>query len=294
MTSGPWAPRVVPFFVWIVVMAGEGFLRGPWPWTWPILYAAKCLAVGWLLWRYRRWIPEVNWRFHWTVLPSAVFLLVGWICLGWWMAGEFALRLDALLAGDPAGTVLQYPESQARPALAMAEPTFFQQLQQQWWPAFFYGAVLLKLIGMGLLVPMFEELFTRSALLRALNKWHRTKVGIIQFACDVPILGERVFHTRIGEAATREPPALTEQLKNTTVGVMGATGVIGSTVLFASWHAPRDWPGAVLCGLVWCLLLWWTNRGDNKLGLGPVIWSHALVNALLWGYTLWSGDWQFL
>jgi len=46
--------------------------------------------------------------------------------------------------------------------------------------------------------------------------------------------------------------------------------------------------------LVWCALVWWTNRGSHRLGLGPVIWSHAITNALLWGYTIWSGDWQFI
>jgi len=25
-----------------------------------------------------------------------------------------------------------------------------------------------------------------------------------------------------------------------------------------------------------------------------VIWAHCITNALLWAYTVWTGDWQFL
>jgi hypothetical protein len=33
---------------------------------------------------------------------------------------------------------------------------------------------------------------------------------------------------------------------------------------------------------------------SGRLGLGPIIWSHGLTNALLWLYTLTSDDWRFL
>jgi hypothetical protein len=296
MAAGPWLPRVAPFFVWIVLMAIEGQVRTytPLVWLWPVLYAGKCAVVCWLLWRYRRLISEVNWRFHWTVVPSAVLLLIAWIGLGWLMAGEFGERFSALMQGDPRGTVLPYNDPANVPVMATTEPTFYQKLQSDWPAGFFALGIGLKLVGMAVVVPMFEELFTRSALLRGLNKWRQTKTGLLQIACDLPGIGERLMHARAGEAATRQPPAFTEQLKTTAVGTLGVTGVALSTLLFASWHAMRDWPGALACGLVWCAMVWWTNRGENKLGLGPVIWSHALVNALLWGYTLWSGDWQFL
>jgi hypothetical protein len=141
---------------------------------------------------------------------------------------------------------------------------------------------------------MFEELFTRSAILRAANRWPLTKTGLIQFACDLPIVGEWMIHTRAGERASQQPPAFTQQLQATAVGTLGVTGVIASTLIFTVSHLVRDWPGAIVCGVVWCGLLWWTNRGQTKLGLGPVVWSHAITNALLWGYTLLTWDWQFL
>jgi hypothetical protein len=296
MAAGPWLPRLAPFFLWIALMAIEQMARGytVGVWFWPVLYAGKCAAVCWLLWRYRRLIPEVNWRFHWGAVPTAIFLLIAWIALGWLMAGEFGPRFEALLAGEPKPTALHYADPADVPALATTEPTFFQSLQTNWPGGFFYLAIALKLFGMAVVVPMFEELFTRSALLRGLNKWQQTRIGFIQLACDLPGIGEKLLHTPAGEYATRQPPAFTEQLKNTAVGALGVTGVVLSTVLFTVNHLPRDWPGAVACGLVWCALLWWTNRGQTKLGLGPIIWSHGLVNALLVGYTLWSGDWQFL
>jgi len=307
MAASPWHPRLVPFFLWILVMAVSVWLRPHAPLLWPALYAGKCAAVVWLLWRYRRLIPEVNWRFHWAAVPTAVGLLIAWIGLGWWMAGEFGQRFDALLAGQPIGlsvpgeaTTTAAEASGTSDALSRAaaqppDPGFFAgTLYNHWLPGLFLLGITLKLIGMALVVPMFEELFTRSALLRGLNKWQQTKTGMIQFACDLPVLGEWLIHTDTGRRATQQPPALTEQLQNTAVGVLGVTGVVASTLIFTASHLPRDWPGAVACGLVWCGLLWWTNRGDRKLGLGPVIWSHALTNALLWGYTLITWDWQFL
>lgn len=298
MGVSPWHPRLAPFFLWIIVMAGSGWLRGYAVWTWPVLYAIKCAAVCWLLWRYRRWISEVNWRFHWGAIPTAIFLLIAWIGLGWLMAGEFSPRFDALLAGEPETTSLGYDDPAAAPALATTEPTFFQKMQRGELPGAFPGlfaiSMALKLFGMAVVVPMFEELFTRSAILRGFQKWQQTKVGLIQLGCDLPILGDWLLHTDAGDRATKQPPALTEQLKHIPVGALSLCGVIVSTVIFTASHLTRDWPGAIVCGLVWCGLLWWTNRGRLKLGLGPVIWSHGLVNALLWGYTLWSGDWQFL
>ena len=45
-------------------------------------------------------------------------------------------------------------------------------------------------------------------------------------------------------------------------------------------------------------MVWVTNRESlpegKRLGLGPVVWSHGLVNAGLWAYTYYTDDWQFL
>jgi membrane protease YdiL (CAAX protease family) len=294
MAANPWHPRIAPFFTWIVLMALTGLVQGQAPAAWPVLYAIKCGLVGWLLWRYRHWISEVNWRFHWLALPTGVGLLIVWVGLGWWMAGQFGPRLDALLAGEPLG-LMRYEDPANVPALATTEPGLFSDtFYHHWLPGLFTIAIVFKLIGMAFFVPMFEELFVRSALLRGLNRWHETRRGLLQVACDLPVIGEWLIHTRPGREATQQPPIFTRQLQNTAVGVLGVCGVVLSTMLFASWHAPRDWPGAIACGVVWCWLVWWTNRGSRKLGLGPVIWSHAITNALLWAYTLWSWDWQFL
>ena len=158
-------------------------------------------------------------------------------------------------------------------------------------------------------------------MLRGLQRWGPTRTGLLQLLSDLPGIGELIEQRPSVAEANQQPPALTWQLLNTPVGAAAAFGVIASTVVFTASHLPRDWPGCVACGLVWCWLVWATNKGTGNreqeagsyagseersdegpgsptaprnLGLGPVIWSHALVNALLWGYTLWSGDWQFL
>ena len=45
-----------------------------------------------------------------------------------------------------------------------------------------------------------------------------------------------------------------------------------------------------MCALAYCLLLSVTRAK----GLGPVCWAHGITNALLWGYTVYYGNWQFL
>ena len=290
MRANPWHPRISPFFTYIALMALATAVR-PWvPSLWPVLYAVQCGATVWLLWRYRALVPELNWSFHWLAVPTGVGLLVAWVGLGWLMAGEFSHRFNALLAGETTG-LLPY---RSDPAL---EPGPFTTTDTSWMlelPVGVFSIALgLKLLGMTLVVPMFEELFVRSTLLRGLHSARQTGLGLMQWLIDSP-LGEWLLHTRWGEHASKQSGAFTRQLEQNPVGALSVFAVTLSTVIFMLSHAPRDWPGCIACGIVWCLLVWWTNRGDKKLGLGPVVWSHAITNALLWAYTLWSWDWQFL
>ena len=291
-----WHPRVVPFFAWIVLMLVVWLAVSASLWLYVPLYAVQCLLVAGLLWRYRKQTPELNIKFHWLAVPTAVLVTVVWIALGWLMTGEFALRWQALWAGRPLGTFADLAAANpgATPgAFTMQTPHDFELMQQQW-PAMFYVAVMLRLVGMAMIVPFFEELFTRSLLLRAFHRAKPTMVGLVQVLEDMPLVGDWLLETRASRRAAGKPFMWSLQLRTTPVGAITLFSVIASTLVFTMNHTLRDYAACVFTGVTWCLLVWWTNRGDRKQGLGPVIWSHGLCNAMLLAYCVWTGDWQFL
>lgn len=316
MADSPWHPRVVPFFCWILFLAVTTFLPESLAAAQPAVYLLQCLATVWLLWRYRRLTPELTVSFHWLVIPSALLLTLAWIVLGFAMGGELGWRVDRLMEGqlDRALGAYPYAELGEEPnrfgpqlnAELVGEPHPILQLIGEH-PALGYASLMLRLVGMALIVPFFEELFIRSAMLRGLQRPGPTKRGLLQLASDLPLIGELIHDRPSVRAAAAKPPAFTAQLKATPVGRITVFAVAASTLVFMLSHAPRDWPGCIACGVVWCLMVWWTNRpresrgetweslpARGRLGLGPVIWSHALVNALLWGYTLQFDEWRFL
>ena len=295
MAANPWHPRLAPFGVYIVFLALIGLdglfeklaeitganglfvsLAEAWrhPATYIVIYTFQCSLVVAMLWRYRRLTPELNLRFHWTVIPSAVGLTAAWVALGY----GYNLVFDGV----------------ARPE---ADPHMFEKMRDQSEPLMQLG-LWLRLLGMSLVVPLFEELFVRSGCLRGMHSARETGLGIAQVLCDMPVIGDWLMNTGLGHRAMDEQPMFTHQLETTALGNVSLFAVFASTVVFMVSHVPRDWMGCVACGVVWCWMVWHTNRAslpeEKKLGLGPVVWSHGLTNALLWGFTLWSGDWQFL
>ena len=274
--SNPWHPRVLPFLVYILFLAGIDAAREHVSlWTYPFLYTIQCGLVVWLLWRYRRLLPELTLRFHWLAIPLGLLLCVAWVELGLAMGrgwpGAFAPAAD--------------------------EEHYFQDMLELS-PALGWSSLVLRLLGMSLVVPLFEELFIRSAMLRGLQHARQTGVGLVQLLGDIPLIGEWVAETKVGRRAAARPPMFTKQLVETPVGAITFFGVAASTVVFMLSHIPRDWPGCIACGIAWCGLIWWTNRGPGaakgSLGIGPVAWSHGVTNAALWYYTVAWGDWQFI
>ncbi|QDU72917.1 CPBP family glutamic-type intramembrane protease [Mucisphaera calidilacus] len=316
--ESPWHPRVLPFFVYIfglliiglgstveswgagigvVAAVGRGWQSAP---VQLVLYAAQCGLVCWLLWRYRRLTPELTIRFHWLAIPTGVFLLVAWVGLGWLMTGEFSERWSGLMAGEPVGAI-DYGIDGAEPnAFATVEEHDLRKQVHSDGLEGQFGAALLffRLLGMSLVVPLFEELFIRSAMVRGLQHRRETLRGIGQVLCDFPVVGDALMNTKFGREVSREDPILTRQLVATPVGAMTLWAVFASTLVFSLSHLLRDWPGCIACGIVWCWLVWYTNRPslaeDRRMGIGPIAWSHGITNALLWGYTVWTDDWQFL
>ena len=286
MTTNPWHPRLVPFLAYILFLPAAQWARTWWPPLQPLLYGAQLIVVVALLWRYRHWIRELTWRFHWLAVPVGVALCAAWIGLGHGMV-QLA---PGWFAPEPGPSGLE----------RMPEP----------WRAFSLG---LRLLGMTLVVPMFEELFVRSACLRGFHSPRKTWIGLVQAAADMPGLGDWLGETRYGQRMQRYPFMFTRQLREWPVGRLTLFGVCASTLIFTASHVPRDWPGCLVCGVAWCALLWWTNdrgRGSTFLnneptphaspqvgalpGLGPIVWSHAITNALLWLWCVSMGDWMFL
>ncbi|MEQ9460781.1 MAG: CPBP family glutamic-type intramembrane protease [Phycisphaeraceae bacterium] len=314
VAENPWHPRVLPFFAYIVglmliglgstVQAIPGLEAVGLAWqsspVQVVLYSVQCLLVLWLLWRYRRLTPELNIRFHWLAIPTGVFLLVAWVVLGWLMAGEFGPRWNALLEGEPIAAI-DYVNTAAEPgvfATTDSHPIRDMTTDEGLERTFGYVLLFLRLLGMSLVVPLFEELFIRSAMVRGLQKRRPTLRGVGQVLCDMPVIGDMLMNTRFGEEVSKEQPILTRQLIDTPVGAMTLWAVFASTLVFSMSHAMRDWPGCIACGIVWCWLVWYTNRASlpehKRQGIGPIAWSHGITNALLWGYTVYTDDWQFL
>lgn len=259
------------------------------------LYVIQCGIVVYLLWRYRSLLPELNIRFHWMAVPMGLGLTVAWIAMGWWMAGEWTLRWEALCNGPPLA-LIDYGKLDLKPHdLAESNSHYFADLLKDA-PQIAWIVLGLRVAGMSMVVPLFEELFVRSAVLRGMSSARQTGIGILQVIHDLPLVGDLLVHTNWGRRIGTMSPAFTKQLEETPVGIVTVFGIGASTFLFMLSHGLRDYPGTIACGLVWCGLLWWTNRpaAKHKLGLGPVVWSHGITNAALWAYSVWSGDWQFL
>lgn len=280
VAANPWHPRILPFIVYIAFLFIIDQGRTLSLYAYPVLYALQCGLVLWLLYRYswrQRLTPELTLRFHWLAVPTGLALCWAWIALGELTIALFP-RLDASLA-------------------ATGQPHYFQ-LMLETSPALAWVSLGLRLLGMTLLVPMFEELFTRSAMLRGLHHARPTGIGVVQVAQDIPIVGEWLHETRLGRRAAELPSQFTRQLVETPVGHLTLFGVFASTLIFMLNHIPRDYAGCIACGVVWCLLLGWTNRPSlsesRRLGLGPIIWSHGITNAALWAWCVYTGDWQWL
>ena len=264
MAERPWRPRLIPYAVYVAFLSLTGLVLTHAPQAYVPAYVVQCALVGWLLWRNRRLTPELNLKFHWLAIPIGLGVAAAWIALGQAMA-----NLDPSRFGQDAEPFMA--ESQMGPAVG--------------WAAF-----SMRLLGMSILVPLFEELFIRSYLLRVFHRRRLVLLAVVQWLEELPVIGDRIIQTRLAREAASSGDVLTDAFESTPLGALSWTGVVLSTAVFMVFHLPRDWPAIWVCGPAYCLLLAATRR----YGLGPVIWAHGLTNACLWGYTLATGDWRFL
>lgn len=263
MAENPWHPRLLPFLAYVGLIPLISTTLHHLPVAYPAVYLAQCGLVAYLLWRYRSLLPELTLSFHWLALPVGVLVAVVWVWLGVWSA-------------DTLPKMFGHPDTKS----------FFDEMGSAvGWPAF-----VLRLIGMAVLVPLFEELFIRSLLLRSFHRFKQTMIGTLQLIQDIPLIGEWLMHTSLGSRADRHPHIFSPEFDRTPLGALSVFGVAASTVVFAVHHIPRDWLGCVACAMAYC----WLLRVTCKQGLGPTCWAHGITNALLWAYTLYANDWRFL
>ncbi|QQE13650.1 CPBP family intramembrane metalloprotease [Planctomycetota bacterium] len=283
MGSNEWIPRLLPFVFYVamlmVIDAGTEYVGLG---MYPFLYVLQCGLVLWLLIRYRKLFPEMNWKFHWLAIPTGLGLTWAWVKLG-----------DVMTGVDPWFSYVSL--NTEHPFAEMKANADGVEDGMNWWLMLYYSSISLRLLGMSIVVPMFEELFTRSLCLRSLHSGKSTWLGLKQLAHDMPILGDWYMHTESGRKASLEKPAFTTEFARTALGNVSVFAIFATTVVFMLSHVMRDWPGCIACGVVWCLMIAMTNRkGKKQYGLGPVIWSHGITNAALWGYVVWSGRWEYM
>lgn len=262
MAEHPWHPRVLPFVAYVGFLAIIDSARTAHPATYPFLYALQCGITLALLVRYRTLLPELNLRFHWLAVPVGVGVFAAWLALGYGMIALAPRYFDS------------------------PQPQYFNEMP----PLLHQVSLVLRLVGMAAIVPMFEELFVRSLLLRSFNHWRRTGIGVLQVLQDLPVIGEWILRTPVSARTVNHPPIFGNEFNRIELGRLSWFGVFASTAIFTAHHIPRDWPGCVVCGVAYCLLL----SATRARGLGPVIWAHGITNAALWLHALMTDDFRFL
>lgn len=129
------------------------------------------------------------------------------------------------------------------------------------------SAFVLRLLGAGLLVPLFEELLMRGYILRLALQWDRARKNN----------QNDPFHVALDQRSVND----------VLPGHWSWVAVAVSTLAFASGHAPKEWPAAIAFGLFMALL--WMRRKD----LLTCITAHAVTNLTLATYVAATGNWHY-
>lgn len=222
---------------------------------------AQCALAVWVVWHHRKLLPEMTLTFDWLVVPVGIFGAWAWIKLGLLVAGTWPGAF-----GHGGHTAFDGMSAGVR-----------------------WLSLSLRLAGMCVVVPIVEELFFRSLVLRSCTRAGATMAGMWRWIRDVFLGG------RPGEDDESEETPFERSFRQTALGRLGVFSVAFMIVIWAvTCHFPRDWPGTVACGLLYCVVLWATNASPRPCGLGPVIWAHGITNGALWVYTIYTTDWRFI
>lgn len=212
--------RCVPFVVFMALLALRGYLPASLGLDARWIYGGQAFIVaGLLAWYWRGYgelarqnLPEAR-EVGWAVVVGiAVFALWVRLDLPWMQLGEATASFVPLdTHGQPIWTL-----------------------------------IALRLAGAALVVPVMEELFWRSFLMR----W--------------------IQHPGF------------ERVDPQTVGLKA---IALSTFVFTLAHTL--WLAAVIAGLAYALLYRWSGK------LWPSVIAHAVTNAMLGLWVIWSGRWEF-
>ena len=127
--------------------------------------------------------------------------------------------------------------------ILMLEP-FLKPNPTPWKPSAFY----LRLIAASLLVPVFEELLMRGYVFRVAYQWAIERRTKAENALG-KVLAER-------------------SINDFVPGAWNLWAVVISSIVFAMGHHMKEWPAAILYGLLMSLL-WILRKGSDFLCRGP-------------------------
>jgi CAAX prenyl protease-like protein len=217
-------PYVAPIFAYIALGGVESYLPQvegqPDPNWYFAAYAMKFLIVGFLAWWFRSTWQDLRPSPNLSSLWLAAFIgLVVWIL---WVG------LDGI-----------YPMLPFQGKRVGFDP-YRLSLGFRW------IFIAVRMAGLALLVPMIEELFWRSFLIRWL---------------------------------------IDPEFRRVPVGRVTPIAAVVSSVFFALVHP--EWLPALLTGLLWAWLLWWTRS------LLACVVSHAVANLALGIYVIATHEWKF-
>jgi CAAX prenyl protease-like protein len=162
MKKQAYLPYIVPFLAFVIGTYG-GMLLPVDPY---VLYPIKTLAVGAILWYYRKAYTEIQINFSWLAVGVGILTFVVWVVPEGWYPQIGSSQFDPFATGGG-------------------------------WQA--YVLIGFRLLGAVIVVPVFEELFWRSFALRWLINEDFTSVPIGKFtwfSCLIVILGFGFEHHR--------------------------------------------------------------------------------------------------
>jgi uncharacterized protein len=217
-------PYVAPIFAYIALGGVESFLpqiEGRTDPVWYLIaYSTKVAIVGFLAWWFR-----ATWN---DLRPSpniATLWLAAFIGLVVWMLW---VGLDGL-----------YPMLPFQGQRVGFDPYRLTPLSR-------WIFIVVRMAGLALLVPLIEELFWRSFLIRWL---------------------------------------IDPDFGRVSIGQVTPIAAVVSSAFFALVHP--EWLPALLTGLLWAWLLWWTRS------LTACVVSHAVANFALGIYVIVAHEWKF-
>jgi uncharacterized protein len=217
-------PYAAPIFAYIALGGLESYLPQiegrPDPIWYLVAYSTKVVIVGLLAWWFR-----ASWKDLRPSPSAATLWLAAFIGLVVWMLW---VGLDGL-----------YPLLPLQGQRVGFDPNRLSPF-----PRWIF--IVVRIAGLALLVPLIEELFWRSFLIRWL----------------------------IDPDFARVP-----------IGRVTPVAAVVSSVFFALVHP--EWLPALLTGLLWAWLLWWTRS------LTACVVSHAVANLALGIYVIVTHDWKF-